>query len=102
MKRAAIYARIANKKDNGEELKRQIRKLEAYCEEKDYQVILVIAEYREGRIISMNLLTLLTDSPNIDVIVMRDKNQICVNEAEVQRFETLTNEHGIDIEFLAE
>lgn len=102
MKRAAIYARVAHKNDNGEELMRQIRELEAYCKEKGYQVIRVIAEYRRGRNVSMNLLTVLTDFKNLDAIVIRDKSQICANAAEVQRFETLTNELGIEIEFLTE
>ena len=102
MKRAAIYARVAHKNDNGEELEQQIGELEAYCKEKGYQVIRVIAEYRRGRNVSMNLLTVLADFKILDKIVIRDKSLFCVNVAEVQRFETLTNELDIEIEFLTE
>lgn len=102
MKRVAIYARVANKKDNGKELEEQLRELEEYCKEKGYEVTRSISEYRKGRNVSMNLLTVLTDFKNLDAIVLRDKSQICGNKAEAQRFEILANELDIEIECLAE
>lgn len=98
MKRVAIYARGVNKKDNGEEIQNQLKELEVYCEEKGYEVIRSISEYRKGRNVSMNLLTVLTDYKNVDAIVLRDKSQICGDKAEVQRFELLANELEIEIE----
>lgn len=102
MKRAAIYARVAHKNDNGEELEQQIGELREYCKEKGYDVIKLVAEYRVGRTISKDLLMVVADFRNVDIIVAKDKARICRNLPELIRFEELAKELDIEMEYMNE
>ena len=102
MKRAVIYARVAQKNDTTGELEKQVKELQAYCKGKDYDVFETIAESRAGRYISRDLLMVVADFKNLDVIVAKDKVCICRNHPELLRFEELAEALEIEIDYMSE